>query len=342
MGKKESNKKRQHYVPQFYLKNFSSRKTVKAKKSFSTHFFDKPTERTGMINIKNIAQENYFYGSKNDQKLEDELSKIESRCSSIYGRIINNRDITILEFARNRSLMSLFLGVQFIRTKFFREAVSMHTAYIKNKLLDEFDYLGEELFSDFEEMLKEESKKKFHLDFLNYSSIADFAKLFLSKKWILLDNSTEIPFFTSDNPIVLFNPFNLGHFGNLGLLSQGIQIYFPLNNELCLCLLDPKSYRNYKKMMWIDSHYMNYNIFKTEKYDVELMDVCFQNNLQVKQSFRQIFSKTSDFSLAECMLKEDPLIKEKEIDNNLEVNILKGVNTPTGKKDIIHTKRNYY
>jgi hypothetical protein len=57
--------KLQHYVPQFYLKNFAS----KNKKTYSINCFDKINEKQFTSNVTNIACESYFYDKGNVQPL---------------------------------------------------------------------------------------------------------------------------------------------------------------------------------------------------------------------------------------------------------------------------------
>lgn len=54
-------------------------------------------------------------------------------------------------------------------------------------------------------------------------------------------------FWTSDNPVVKYNPY-----GNLGLIIDGIQLFFPLSPKFSLCILDPFCYSNFKEYKEFD------------------------------------------------------------------------------------------
>lgn len=326
-------KKRQHYVPQFHLKNFSLEKKVKKKKEYYIHFFDKTSEINDIANIRNKAQEKYFYDINNDQKIENSLEKIESEVSKVYRGILSNEDISLLEIPRTRGLMSLFLAIQFIRTKYNRELSGTIIKKIRKFLYEKYGQIGNDLEKYLNNAISKEDMEKSHLNQFSPNNIFNFSKMFLLKKWILLVNKTDIPFWTSDNPIVPLNPFNSYPYGNGGVISSGTKLYFPISTELCLCLLDPEIYRSYIRLERIDPYYTLLNVMKAEKYLItDISHVLFQNSLQVKGSFREFYSKNSDFGLAKEMIKKDP--KLKNLENRVKIELLK---MPDGR-EIIHTK----
>ncbi len=112
-------------------------------------------------------------------------------------------------------------------------------------------------------------------------------------KLSLFKNRTERPFWTSDHPVNRYNQIDARPHGNLGLQSKGITMYFPLTPKLSLCLCDPNVYG------WLPSKY--------EIVDAE--NVMHQNSLQVYYSTRYVFSDSKDFSFAEKITRENPLLK---------------------------------
>lgn len=98
--------KKQHYVPQFYLNNFSYNKHV--------YIYDITHKRKFNISIKNLCQEKYFYGS--DIRLEKSLSTIEGKQSKIMKELIKN--ISILSFKlEDLYYLYLFILMSLSRTK---------------------------------------------------------------------------------------------------------------------------------------------------------------------------------------------------------------------------------
>jgi hypothetical protein len=71
----------QHYVPRFYLKQFSIRKG----KEQYVYCFDKSQRKQFEVNIRRVGCESYFYTAAGaDQTTEEVLRKIESKFSVIY------------------------------------------------------------------------------------------------------------------------------------------------------------------------------------------------------------------------------------------------------------------
>ena len=77
------NKKNQHYVPKFYLRNFSNNG-----KNVGLFMPEKNIYRNN-ASIKSVAYSPFLYGE--DGIVEDLLSKIESRWASVIRKIINNK-----------------------------------------------------------------------------------------------------------------------------------------------------------------------------------------------------------------------------------------------------------
>lgn len=76
-------KKNQHYIPRFHLRQWSSDgKLISLYNKYNQKFIDNKAP------IKNMASKDYFY-DKNG-KAENLLGKIESTLSQIYQKIINN------------------------------------------------------------------------------------------------------------------------------------------------------------------------------------------------------------------------------------------------------------
>ena len=140
--------------------------------------------------------------------------------------------------------------------------------------------------------MTDEKVKQQHLKLIGEAP--EFATYIYSMKWILLENKLGVPFWTSDNPVVRFNPLYHGPYGNLGYLSSGIRLHYPLTPQLTMVFCDPFHYE----------HQSTYN-------EVKMVDnVVFENSLQAMQSARHLFSISSDFSLADSILDENPELRE--------------------------------
>jgi len=99
-------KKRQHYIPQFYLKSFSQ----------PTYRFDKTNDSIEQRNPRTIGMEKNFYDVNGlpHGTIEDFLSKHDDKFSKAYHRLIETQDLDTLTQEQNTDFF-LFLGTQFLR-----------------------------------------------------------------------------------------------------------------------------------------------------------------------------------------------------------------------------------
>jgi len=278
----------QHYVPRFYLSNFAH----KQKEEFIINCFEKPKEKAFSVNIKKIGAEKYFYDSSFDknQEIEKSLGRFESKFNIAYNKIIKNLSLSVLS-QKEKISFAYFIATQEVRTKEFRELIKDSIRQLKKRLSNE--KLSKELERQIKEVSIPNSIKSMHLKIL-IKDTPTFASSLLNMKWVLFINKTNLPCWTSDHPVNRYNPIDLTPYGNLGLLSPGIQIYFPLSYNLSLCICDPTLYS-----------------YLPEIYEItDKQNIIFLNHLQVKSSTRHIFSINDDFSLAKRMVKDHPYLKD--------------------------------
>lgn len=331
--------KKQHYVPKLHLKHFS---LSSGKKNYHIYSFDKKSEIQGKMNINKAAMENYFYGKDAiGQTIEYSLSLLENNINKhIYRELISSEDPMVFEIINYKFLFAQFVAIQVIRTKNYLEDLRVYSKRLKEVILEgnpEFD--DNELCHEVNQMDSENAIRKLHLSSFKENKVKELASIFTNQKWVLLVNNTPIPFWTSDNPVARFNPFDLSPHPNMGFLSRGIQTYFPLSTKLCLCILDPEIYKTYNKMEKIDPMFLELHKMQVDKINIYcIMDVIFINSLQVKECYRQVFSKTKDFDLAEEMVQSNPRIKD--IENKSDIKVQKNWRGP-GRDLIISTNKGH-
>jgi hypothetical protein len=278
----------QHYVPRFYLENFA----FKRGKEHWLYCFDKSDYRTFPVNIKNIGCEKFFYESKDEeQKLEKALSTLEGDSNEVFKKLLKSKSLQYLNW-NEKEKIATFIVVQELRTREFREHLRSLGKEMKRVLG------GKPLSKALEQELKtidsKETVRSIHLKLVTdtLSGKLEMVKMILDMKWILFENYTKIPLWTSDQPINRFNPID-NPMGNLGLKSKGIQIFFPLNHRLGISFCDAVEYFTFPdKMTCIKDN------------------IIFNNTLQVRSSTRHIFSNNNDFSLAKKWLDEHPEFKK--------------------------------
>ena len=183
-------KARQHYVPQFYLKLFSTEKT-----GSYVYCFDKENKRAFKTNVKALCSEIGFYENANkpNKPIEDAFSIQEGECSRIFRKIIGTEDmrtLTEIELAK-------FLGFLVIlkqRTRKRRDIVSQARKIWMDNVNSKF--------SDWKIVPNTDNwEQNEHLSSMVDHNEEETKQLF-KNNWVLVVNKTKKPFWTSDDPTV--------------------------------------------------------------------------------------------------------------------------------------------
>lgn len=224
MGKK----RRQHYVPKFYLRNFSHNE-----KSIST-FNITNSKYIKNASIRNMCQKNNFYGS--DARVEEFLDKeIERKAGIIIKRIIETNKIPDIktDFEDYEHLIAFLL---------VSEGRNLKSA-------DSADHFADTMAKT---ILKVQPKfsdidiDKFSVK-LNYPAnqtieiALNCIPFVLDLKPIIIVQKTPRKFITSDNPLVRYNYLYIQrnyHGRGFGYTTRGLQLFFPISPEKCLLLYD--------------------------------------------------------------------------------------------------------
>jgi hypothetical protein len=224
-----SKSKNQHYVPQFYLRNFSANRK-------SINLFNLSTGRIVIgDSIKNQCSEDYFYGKT--IPIEKAFSEIETSAGSLIKKIINENYIPPLK-TQDHSILQVFIVSLHSRTKYKADEI--------NEMADRMGKSFLELHPDVDK--QELDKFEIKLDFpLGYSIVNAFTKYHLIQDLsihLLLNKSTN-NFITSDQPVILYNKWaeDLKEYGSVGLASKGLMIFLPLSSRKLLILYDKGVYK---------------------------------------------------------------------------------------------------
>lgn len=223
-------KKNQHFVPKFYLRNFSYLNNDKQIGLYNTRtkFYFKTAP------LKSQGSRDFFYGV--DGVIENNLAEIEGHLSTTIKQIIkenlhelNQEDhyrillFIVLTDLRNPSRINGFLKmIHETRAKLLEE--SPETVNI-DELLP---------LPTHEECVRSSLE--------NYPGIVEGIR---DLKYKILFNTTDTPFLTSDNPVVKYNQFlewKRWKQSKTGYGSAGLQIFIPLNPEITFLLFDANSY----------------------------------------------------------------------------------------------------
>lgn len=226
-------KKKQHFVPQFYLRNFSidcSRKRLGIFNIDKSKFISDG-------NLKNQAYKNYFYG--HDLTIEDALSEQESRTAKIIQKIIDQDSIAFFTQAEHYYFLE------------FAIVLRERTAYSFDGLNESADKLLKAIISKDPSAPKNIDIDEANISFANptgtalYQAVISLAHAF-DLAYKLVVNKTQMPFITSDHPVVFYNQFleNKHIAGsNTGMANKGLQVILPLSPQHIIIFFDKDVYK---------------------------------------------------------------------------------------------------
>ena len=278
-----SKPKKQHWVPRFYLKEFSIDES-QSKKESQVWIFSKDEGEPKIANIKDVAAKRYLYSPKDENgnrcwEMEEELASLEGLISQIWPTFANG--YLDLDNQSYRKIISLFLATLYLRQpKRLPEQEKMQNWFIDfyennvpkdssgNPVACQFTAKGKKYTLDPSDWKSysnptQYDKEKFFVDTIKESSM-DIVEVFLKKRWSVIFSETK-QFITTDNPLVITNRL-MGEIKNYGLNTKGTTITFPISPTRVLVLDDlldePHSqYYPLKEegtdiniLLWIDAH----------------------------------------------------------------------------------------
>lgn len=297
-----SNVKKQHYVPQFYLKRFTHNGEL-------LFVYDKFSKKARQSNIKDVAEERYFYDS---QQTEKGLGVIETDFSIAISKILKNTEpksilrniLQKLRLNRGRVIsrrqkryLSFFITIQMFRTREYRNTIIEGSEKFGQAIINMMAKMKfPDVSPDHYPQVKYDKK---NASLLHTQNLFDRDFLIMITEtinqhiWMVGMNETNQPLFTSDHPVVkrghIKHPFR--SFSGIG--SKGIEIAFPLSPR---CIL----------LMYERTHFKEHEKIDCKQISLTNDNVTYYNSLQVYQSYRQVFCNINDFTLVEEICKERP------------------------------------
>lgn len=230
---KNQNYKYQHFVPKFYLKNFSNNSKSIGSFIFAIHKY------VEFASISNICGRDYFYGD--DLKLEHWFQDLEATWSPIIRKIIKEKN---LECITNEELAYLII---------FIFLSDVRTGYVADSIIDEVT----EYYRLVAKILREHGRMQATDEQINkiqakvdkptlayLQNIDELTQIMADLKLILIHNTSSKHFITSDRPVAKYNLFFVEnrYFRPYGYGHQGLKIFLPISPELCLVLFDEEVY----------------------------------------------------------------------------------------------------
>ena len=318
--------RKQHIVPQCYLRNFTSNNQI--------FVLDKEAKKIYSASINDIAQKRFFYDfpdgflpkefqKGNPQFIENALSKRERSFCQCLRQIIDYLEkvendnvssyIPILTQEAKRTF-SRYLTIQLIRTNSMRKGIrnmlqglsdfkeKLDNLLVKNKDSSEIKFPhftpspNSINFNDLIRISLDEDTQLQHLYSVSKSlssggSESEIYKILTNHIWLFCINPTSIPLWTSDNPIVI-QPYEQKGIEGIGLSSDGVQVIYPISHKHLLIMFEPDFWLRLKNL---DSN--STKLLDRMSATLSEDDVKSYNRLQAQQCYRQTYSSKNDFEI---------------------------------------------
>lgn len=270
-------KKKQHYIPKFYMRLFTNdNKFLAVNNVLTKKIYDR-------VPYENQCYKDYFYGK--DGVLENQLSNMETEWSIIIKKALNkevlsDNDLNSLKkfalYQRQRTLAEEMHNIQ-TRKEIMVVQAKM---YLENKGIEYDDKIVEEICSEYvSEKITPAETLQFSNEYLN--EISDL-------NVVIIEYQTQQELFSSDAPVVSINPF---HQPSIGYACMGLIMLFPISPHMIVVIFDKKMYPLYKEKQYVtlcnENEVLNLNILQL----ISAEKILFGTNSQV---FSKINSKHWD------------------------------------------------
>ncbi len=250
-------KRRQHYVPLFYLKNFTD-KSVTPPQSPYIWVFERGNSKPKRRSPKNIGFQTGFYDIEIEEGnvstlVEEALAKLESNASSILPKILKQEEITPEE----RPNFAGFVVLMDTRVPSFRNSIirfhqqigdrilklaASQPGYLDRILKEIEENTGKKMESTGAELRDFISSEEYRIDVdpivsikAMFDILENIIPILCDMNWRFLIPPRGLKFVTSDNPVVLKDPNNRSKiFGDGYKSSPTVQLTFPLSPEMCM------------------------------------------------------------------------------------------------------------
>ena len=231
-------KKKHHYVPKFYLRNFTDDQNL-----FSV-FRVSDRKTIDRIPYGDQCYKDYFYGT--DGVWEDRLGEFETKWSLAIRKLNNlepveDADIKLIKqfalYQRQRTEAEVEYRKQ-ERADVFVECVKM-----------DFAHKGISFTTEVEAQCREHAIADVSpvdsLEFVN-----DLETIVSDLKLLVITYNTKNKLVSSDAPIIAINPF---HKFTIGYGVMGLILCFPILSNKLVVLYDSKMYPQYRGNMYVES-----------------------------------------------------------------------------------------
>jgi len=330
--------KKHHYVPQSLLRKFGYDDS-------KIYVYDKTRRVSFGSSILDAGSENHFNTVFRDGErvnFEHVFQKNDAFLAELVQILTTGKCFNDLTDQYKDKLLGV-ISTQIFRTKMYRTSILSIAEQLKFSL-SEAGLPNEHLEAPSDNNIRE-------IALSSYYKIQNDYTVLDRKVGFLIQSNVDNDFIISDNPVTKHNTFP---YGDLGLSSSGVEIYFPLSPQLTFALYCPSIFEKMEVYVKTQAKsevkdlYESILVGASSGHAVSLGEQTskFLNTLQVKQSSRFLYSSDkSNFSIADLILSESPELAN--VESHTKVGKLgqapeKNTRMPDGEWVVIHTDHDHF
>lgn len=221
---------KQHYVPRFYLRNFSEMEGA-------VRMYNINDDRIiHEASIKGQCQKSYMYGR--NEILEGIISDFESEVAPVIKKYLVEKRKIPFRKKEEMSYIIFFIALQMVRTEYQEKMVNRGIDAMYKSVARE-----DPRFDDYD--LSKYKVKTDKAILLALSSLNVCAEGIWDLRFDVLESGRTEEFITSDNPVFRYNQYkeDIPECPGTGVVESGIQIFAPFSPNYSVIAYDEDIYR---------------------------------------------------------------------------------------------------
>ena len=276
---KKGETKNQHYVPQFYQRNFSN-----DDKNIGAYVLEK-SKYIPTAPIKTQSSGDYFYSD--NMKIEKTLGSIEGMANVVIKKIL---EAPLEKLSKeDEYTLYVFTMLQAGRTNFqvglIKESANLFVRNTLKKIIELKRKFGDaDEVADITDDIIDRVELKFDsIGMMALGTQAQLVNTCIDLKYKIIINNTDKTFITSDNPAVIYDLFMQRMKQIYALGSRGLMIYLPLSPNIAVLYYDSQCYK-------VGDRKKTYVVLNSVK------DVDELNKLIVVKASNVVYCRPDDYS----------------------------------------------
>lgn len=234
-----ADKKRQHYVPRFYMREFAD-----SNKKFSVLNL-KTGERIEKVSYSSQCYKDYYYG--NDGIWEEQLGEMENKWADVIRSILSYKGLTTQD---------IILIKQFILYQ--RQRTYAEGEYLKQSRKETLVECAKMLYANkgwkFDEEAMRVCEERAAHDTTpaeNLERAIGLTEFLEGLETTIITYKTNNELISSDTPVISINPF---HKFTIGYGCMGLIMLVPISSRTLVVVYDSKMYTQFRGQQYIEIH----------------------------------------------------------------------------------------